>query len=148
MVAGVASLLVGLQPSLTPAQIKSIIEGSAEDQVGLSNEDVAGWDQYYGHGRLNAYAALMSTSLNQLTSLSAGISLFPSPAENVLNFSCGTQTMKAFSVIDVSGKQITSQRLNDVISYTWNCEMLRAGIYFLCVETENERRVMRFVIER
>jgi subtilisin family serine protease len=148
LVAGVASLLVGLQPSLTPSQIKSIIEGSAEDQVGLSSEDVPGWDQYYGHGRLNAYAALMSTSLNQMTSLSAGISLFPSPAENVLNFSCGTQTMKAFSVIDVNGKQITSQQLNGVLTYTWNCEMLRAGIYFLCVETENEQRVMRFVIER
>jgi len=148
LVTGVASLLIALQPSLSPSQIKSIIEGAAEDQVGLSNEDVAGWDQYYGRGRLNAYAALMSTSLNQMPSLSEGITLFPSPGENVLNFSCSAQTMRSFAVTDVNGKQITSQQLNGVLSYTWNCEMLRAGVYFLCVETENEQRVMRFVIER
>jgi hypothetical protein len=74
--------------------------------------------------------------------------VFPSPAENILNFSCDAQTMKSFSVFDLNGKQITSQQLNGVFSYTWNCEMLRSGMYFLCVETEHEQRVMRFVIER
>lgn len=148
LVAGVASLLVGLQPSLTPAQIKSIIEGSAEDQVGLSSEDVAGWDQYYGHGRLNAYAALMSTSTSQIVSLSTGLTLFPSPAESVLNFSCGQQTMHSFSIIDINGKQIAAEQLSGVSSYAWNCEMLRPGMYFLYVETESGQRVSRFIIAR
>lgn len=146
LVAGVASLLVGLQPSLTPAQIKSIIEGSAEDQVGLASEDVPGWDQYYGHGRLNAYAALMSTSLPQTTIVNSELSLFPSPVTNVLNFSVREQAMQSFKVIDISGNLVASQQLNGVRAFVWNCEMFRPGLYFLCVETESEQRVSRFII--
>jgi thermitase len=58
LVAGIASLLKSQNASLTPTQIKSIIQTTSQDQVGLASEDVAGWDQYMGWGRVNAYAAL------------------------------------------------------------------------------------------
>ncbi|MDP2176146.1 MAG: S8 family serine peptidase [Bacteroidota bacterium] len=64
-VAGLAALLLAQDLSRTPAQIKSIIEASAEDLVGATNEDTPGWDQYYGHGRINAYRALCLTSSSQ-----------------------------------------------------------------------------------
>ena len=57
-VTGLVSLLLAQNPNRTPAQIKSIIETTAEDTVGNPNEDTLGWDQYYGHGRINAFKAL------------------------------------------------------------------------------------------
>lgn len=60
LVAGIASLLKSKNSALTPVQIRDIIATTAEDQVGLSTEDIAGWDQYMGSGRVNALAALSS----------------------------------------------------------------------------------------
>jgi subtilisin family serine protease len=57
-VTGLSALLLAGNSSLKPAQVKSIIEITAEDRVGNSNEDSPGWDQYYGYGRINAFKAL------------------------------------------------------------------------------------------
>jgi thermitase len=51
-VAGLAALLWGLEPSLTPDQVETTLENTAVDKGAL------GWDPYYGHGRVNALAAL------------------------------------------------------------------------------------------
>ena len=61
-VTGVASLLLSKNPSLTPEQIRTILQNSADDQVGDPSEDTKGWDKYYGWGRLNAHRALQITS--------------------------------------------------------------------------------------
>ncbi|MBI1221609.1 MAG: S8 family serine peptidase [Bacteroidetes bacterium] len=68
LVAGLASLLLAQDPTRTPAQIKSLIESTAEDQVGNTNEDTPGWDQYYGHGRINAFNALYVYACNTSSS--------------------------------------------------------------------------------
>lgn len=57
-VAGLAALLLSLNPELSPFQIRDIIEKTAEDKVGSTDEDTTDWDPYYGHGRINAYKAL------------------------------------------------------------------------------------------
>lgn len=56
-VAALAGLLKSYDSSLTRTEIKSLICDSAEDLIG-DNEDTRGWDDEYGHGRINAYAAL------------------------------------------------------------------------------------------
>ncbi|MFQ5814762.1 MAG: S8 family peptidase, partial [Anaerolineae bacterium] len=53
-VAGLAALLFSQDDTRSNATVRSLIEGSADD---LGD---AGWDQYYGYGRINAYRALMS----------------------------------------------------------------------------------------
>lgn len=50
--AGVAALVKSVNPKLGPAQIKQILEQSAEDR------GPKGWDESYGHGRLNAARAV------------------------------------------------------------------------------------------
>ncbi len=64
-VAGIAAMILSRRPDFyTDAKywdtchlvVRNIIEGSAED---LGD---AGWDPYYGHGRLNAFRALFSVS--------------------------------------------------------------------------------------
>jgi subtilisin family serine protease len=54
LTAGVIALMMSANPSLSPAQLTSILFSTARD-IGD-----AGWDQYYGHGRVNAAAAVQA----------------------------------------------------------------------------------------
>lgn len=58
-VSGLAALILSLNPALTPAQVRTIIETNAEDEVGNPAEDTPGWDQYMGHGRIDVNASLL-----------------------------------------------------------------------------------------
>ena len=56
LVSGVAALIVGKSSiPLAPSDVISILEGSATDL------GTPGWDQYYGHGLVNAYLAVLQT---------------------------------------------------------------------------------------
>jgi serine protease len=52
---GVAALVTGKNPSLTPDQVRQILRSSADDR------GVAGWDPLYGYGRVNARQAVAAT---------------------------------------------------------------------------------------
>ncbi len=45
--------------SRTNKDLREIITSTAVDQVGDPREDTPGWDEYYGYGRVDVYAALM-----------------------------------------------------------------------------------------
>jgi len=64
LVAGIASLLFAQNPSLTPSQVRTILQNTAVDEVGNSSEDTPGFDQYMGYGRVNAFEALQLATLN------------------------------------------------------------------------------------
>jgi|GEM_PF-1745008 len=51
-VAGIAALILSINPNLTPSQVRTIIERTAEDK------GVTGFDIYYGYGRVNAARAV------------------------------------------------------------------------------------------
>jgi hypothetical protein len=52
-VAGLASLIWSLKPSLNPDEVEEAIETTAVDLGAV------GWDRYYGHGRVDPFAALL-----------------------------------------------------------------------------------------
>lgn len=58
-VSGLAALLISQDPGRTNKDLKEIITSTAVDQVGDRREDTPGWDEYYGYGRVDVYAALM-----------------------------------------------------------------------------------------
>lgn len=58
MVSAIAALLLAQDPSRTNSTLKEIITSTAKDQVGDPREDVPGWDEYYGWGRVDLYSAL------------------------------------------------------------------------------------------
>jgi thermitase len=71
-VAGVAGLMLSVNPSLTAAQVTNMLEQTA-DPLG-----VAGWDPTFGYGRLNAAAAVkaaagMGSKNNSTTTLNANL---------------------------------------------------------------------------
>jgi len=84
-VAGIASLLLAQDPSRTPAQIKAIIEATAEDQVGDITEDIAGFDIYYGHGRVNAFNALSELLSVEEHAKRNNLVVYPNPSEGIVN---------------------------------------------------------------
>jgi thermitase len=56
--AGVASLLLAVDPDLGHDGVAQVLAASAADEVGPPVTDVPGRDDFYGHGRLDAAAAL------------------------------------------------------------------------------------------
>jgi subtilisin family serine protease len=63
-VSGLAALMLAYNPTLTPAQVRTIIETNADDLVGNPAEDTAGWDKYMGYGRIDAHASLLDVQTN------------------------------------------------------------------------------------
>jgi len=59
LAAGVAALVLSKNPSLTPAEVQSILETSADEIGGAAY--VNHYNKYYGYGRVNADAALAAT---------------------------------------------------------------------------------------
>jgi thermitase len=60
VVAGIATLLLSVEPSLTHDDIRNILTETAEDLVGPPSEDTPGRDDFFGFGRVNMHAALQS----------------------------------------------------------------------------------------
>jgi thermitase len=85
-VSGVAALLLAQDPGRSPSDIKLILEETAEDMVGPTDEDVTGFDVYFGHGRINAYQALSYGNVGIQTSapIDRPFLVFPNPAEDNL----------------------------------------------------------------
>ena len=59
-VSGLAALIWSVNPNLTPDEVESIIGSTAVDQVGDPVKDTPGKDDYFGHGRIDAGAAVMA----------------------------------------------------------------------------------------
>ena len=58
--AGVAALVLAADPTLTAAAVQTILQASADDQVGVPGEDLPGRDNFMGFGRVNALQALVA----------------------------------------------------------------------------------------
>ena len=57
-VSGLGALIIGYRPEFTADQVQQLIQNTADDQVGDPSEDVEGWDQFMGYGRININNAL------------------------------------------------------------------------------------------
>jgi len=89
-VAGLAALVWGVNPGFTAAQVREIIQTSAND-LGST-----GWDNYFGYGRINAYRALLSflvltdaagESISQPVVFLADAQTSPAPAQYTMGIS-------------------------------------------------------------
>lgn len=65
VVSGVAALVLSVNPALTESEVRAIIESTATD-MGTS-----GFDNTFGHGRINALDALIATPVGECISISA-----------------------------------------------------------------------------
>ena len=71
--AGVASLCLALDPSMTHDQIKNALIVGAEDEVGPAGQDTPGWDPYFGYGRLNLNGTLQGVLTSSAPHVGPGL---------------------------------------------------------------------------
>ncbi|TVR81344.1 MAG: T9SS C-terminal target domain-containing protein [Chitinophagaceae bacterium] len=137
LVAGLASLLLAQNPSLKPAEIKSIIETTAEDLIGDPNEDIPGWDQYYGHGRINAFRALSNfTGIQSIdTKTNNSFLLFPNPTNHTFTV-ITPPAAKQINIFNSLGQLILNKNIQELMSE--NFQILENGIYYIQITTDSE----------
>ena len=70
LAAGIGSLLLSVDPTLTAAQVKQLLRSTA-DKVGHLEYDSNGFNVEYGYGRLNALAALQQLGMNVVNTVPA-----------------------------------------------------------------------------
>lgn len=145
-VAGLASLLLAQNPDYTPAQIKSIIETTALDQVGDPSEDTPGWDQYYGHGRINAFNALtFMSNVNLMDLESDALTVFPNPTSRdfTITFPAATRQIKIYNSLGQSllVKEVEEQTTQDL-------QLADNGIYFIQILTDKQAISKKVIVNR
>lgn len=145
-VAGLASLLLAQNPSRSLADVRAIIENTAEDQVGDPAEDWPAWDQYYGYGRINAFKALsvasgvFSTDQPQLA-----FSVLPNPAGRSFKLVRTESGPAVYSIYNMYGQQVYEVKTEAAV-----LEMhpnLEPGVYQVVVKSGKQFGTTKLVIQ-
>ncbi len=146
IVAGVISLMLSVNPALTPTQIRQILEQTSEDQVGDAF-DTLGWDQYYGHGRINAFAALSSPLLSNTKyyTESTNIKVFPNPVTSENSFSVSGLNPNSrydIKVVALDGKIVKEAKNRSTDSLLrLEIDNMQSGIYFVNITNLDDKLV-------
>lgn len=152
-VAGLISLLLSVEPSLSVSEIRTILEESSEDQVGDSN-DTSGWDQYYGHGRINAFHALTHSTLSiyNFENTNKDLLIYPNPIISgsnlkILNLANGENVINIYNIIGQYIYNIKKSTTGN--STTISLPELNTGVYLLKIDNnlENISTIKRLVIK-
>lgn len=152
-VAGLISLLLSVDSNLTVDEIRTILEETSEDEVGDS-EDTAGWDQYYGHGRINAFKALThsSLSIDKFDGTDQNLIVYPNPTASgsnlkILNLVNGENVITIYNMI---GQKIykTSHSVLDNAAII-NLPGLTTGNYILRINntSKNKSTIKNLIIK-
>lgn len=107
LVAGIASLLLSQDKTRTPAQLRAIIQSSADDLVGDPAEDVQGWDKYMGWGRVSAFDALTyGQTASFRSSRNPHLREVSVAVKGGVVRAQGAGEMVSLAILDVAGRQI------------------------------------------
>lgn len=143
-VTGLASLLYAQNPNYTPQDIRRIIQNTADDQVGDPSEDVKGWDQYYGYGRINAGRALAQSAGIESEKIinSVPLYVFPNPSSDLIriNYALNQIEKPVLSLYNIEGKLIESHTLGTQSPGNYTQQLnpkLSPGIYMLIMKGNN-----------
>lgn len=140
MVTGLVSLMFSKNPNLTYTQIVNILKATSKDTLGNVN---AGWNQFYGWGRVDAAAALNQTPIG-INTISTEVPRrfylsqnYPNPFNPTTKISFGILTAAEVSIniYDLTGKEIASL-VNEKVQpgkydVTFDAGNLPSGTYFV-----------------
>lgn len=153
--AGCMALVLSANPTLSPAQVDSILEVTALER------GTPGKDNVYGSGRVQAYEAVVAALSVPIAGGSGGASApelliapaGPNPVFSSLMFDLytGTSTEIKISIYDLGGRVIDVVQSGEFAggnhSFTWGIpDNMGCGIYFLRAETPQETATMRFTV--
>ncbi len=134
LVAGLSTLLKAQNPGRTPDEIRTIIRNTAEDQVGNSSEDLAGFDNYYGYGRINAHQALLfgTSGLSNISNDELYVRIYPNPGQQftIISFDQDNNEQKTIELIDESGRILSTTKTSSS-QVEVNLSNYSQGVYFV-----------------
>jgi subtilisin family serine protease len=146
-VCGLTALLLAQNPELTPAQIKTLLQSTAEDQVGDPAEDTPGWDQYYGYGRINAHNALLQLSdVSEKDKKAQNFVVYPNPNKGVMNLNLlnAPGNNSVVTIINSLGQTVYQNEIKDPISTIYISRV--PGIYFIKVKQGTAEQSTKILI--
>lgn len=124
--AGVCALILSVDPSLTVPQVQTVLQNTANDLVGAPAEDVAGWDQYMGYGRVNANGAVryvFGVPLNLLAT--SGLSNVP------LSWTVPWRTPNSYDIYrSTTGSGGTYSLLGNSVTTSYNDNAVTGGLTY------------------
>lgn len=129
LVAGLASLLLSINPNLTPDQVKSILENTADNIDSLN----PGYVGLLGKGRINAYAALQTYLKTSLTYPTANQYVAGSQA---VQGTAGGYAFNSYQIL-LNGAQLysSSTAVDNGKLYDLNTTLQPDGAYNLMLRT-------------
>jgi len=144
MVTGTISLILSLQSQLKPDEIKALLIASSNDEIGRNNQDLPGWDKYYGYGRIDAGKALTILESDGVPREEFELVVYPIPSNGFVSVSGILESFTTLQIrlFDITGRTIRGYRLNPEsrnLALDFDFSDLRSGVYFLSIN--NGRRV-------
>jgi thermitase len=130
IVAAVAALVMSVNPSLTSGQIQTLLEDTADDLGAV------GWDSSYGHGRVNAYKALVAaaggvlTNADPIVSITAPFSATIVSNTVAINVSASGSFPVSAVVCLLNGSSVGTSS-NVPATFSWNTTNYPNGLYTL-----------------
>jgi len=143
LVSGLASLLLAQDMSRTPAEIKALIEETAEDQVGSMVQDLAGFDNYYGHGRINAFNALSAALSTEKHTVDNAVVAHPNPTTGQIYIKSRRYPLQ-LQVSNALGQKLFEQ---EVTSADSPINIDSSGIYFLTLNIGEAVTTKKIIVE-
>ena len=158
LVTGVASLLLGLDPTLKPEDIRHVLTTTADDTIGRVREDVPGWDKYHGWGRVNAFKAVnyLVTGVADKSQIPSDFELsqnYPNPFNptTAINYVLPKTTEVEIMIYNLNGQLVHKSNLGKKNagknSWSWiPYHDLASGIYILRLQagefTESKKMIL------
>lgn len=127
MVSGICSLILSINPDLTPDQVEEILESTA-DNIDDLNPDYIGM---IGSGRVNAYQALLAVPFTPEPDFTADVPLItPGSTVNFTDLTLGIPSTWSWTF--EGGVPATSTSPNPTVNYP------NAGIFDVTLEVSND----------
>ena len=151
-VSGILALMLQANPTLDPAQVKSILYSTAitDAYTGVVPNNDWGW------GKINAYGAVASaltiTGIYHQEQATLEALLYPNPARGNYNLELQAEQDETMQVtlIDISGRILENQAwevVKGVNTLQPDWDYLSAGIYFINIKGKSGEMNIRLVKE-
>ncbi len=149
LVTGVASLMYCITGSYEGIvdDIRNTLRETAQDEVGLANEDSQGFDKFYGWGRMNAADALeaWSQTVNVQESLKYSLTVSPNPSTDIVKVSWDMPTVKTVELLNINGQLIYSKSLQQETSVIF--DNLEKGVYIIKINNDSETISKKLIVQ-
>ena len=147
MVTGVVALMLEADPTLTVAEIKTILKETAREDTRTGDLPETG-DIRWGWGKVNALHAIyrvlgVEGMPEELTN--EKVMLYPNPAsDKACILAVDGKVNEDIKIFSIDGRLIKSEKLND--SRMFNVKGLPAGMYFVHFELDGKPLSMRLLV--